>query len=295
MRGFAPLLARARRRRHRGGSRGRERGASGMVGGARDDDARARARADRKLPAPRSAIQQRACRCSGRRRTFVDARDRSWKSASPTRPPQAARRSGPTCARVFSEIAPRYDLLNHLLSFNIDRRWRRRALARARLERGARRHVPRPLRGNARRRRGAGAAARVRGLHRRRRLRRADAARRGRARRRASVLAPVAADALQLPLARRLDARRDRGVRDPQRRVARPRAARGAPRAGAGRAVRDPRVLDAALGVVRALYHVYFHHVLPVIGGVISGHRTAYRISRARSRTFPPSRRSRDA
>ena len=32
--------------------------------------------------------------------------------------------------RIFSEIAPRYDLLNHLLSFNIDRRWRRRAIAR---------------------------------------------------------------------------------------------------------------------------------------------------------------------
>jgi hypothetical protein len=31
--------------------------------------------------------------------------------------------------RVFSEIAPRYDLLNHLLSFNIDRGWRRRAIA----------------------------------------------------------------------------------------------------------------------------------------------------------------------
>src|SRR5437588_12661837 len=30
---------------------------------------------------------------------------------------------------IFSAIAPRYDLLNHLLSFNIDRFWRRRALA----------------------------------------------------------------------------------------------------------------------------------------------------------------------
>src|SRR6476469_9603522 len=29
---------------------------------------------------------------------------------------------------MFSAIAPRYDLLNHLLSFNVDRRWRRRAL-----------------------------------------------------------------------------------------------------------------------------------------------------------------------
>jgi len=31
---------------------------------------------------------------------------------------------------MFSAIAPRYDLLNHLLSFNIDRRWRRRAVNR---------------------------------------------------------------------------------------------------------------------------------------------------------------------
>src|SRR5205085_8643286 len=31
--------------------------------------------------------------------------------------------------QIFSEIAPRYDLLNHLLSFNIDRRWRRKAIA----------------------------------------------------------------------------------------------------------------------------------------------------------------------
>ena len=29
---------------------------------------------------------------------------------------------------LFSEIAPRYDLLNHVLSFNIDRRWRRQAV-----------------------------------------------------------------------------------------------------------------------------------------------------------------------
>lgn len=30
--------------------------------------------------------------------------------------------------RIFSEIAPRYDLLNHVLSLNIDRRWRREAV-----------------------------------------------------------------------------------------------------------------------------------------------------------------------
>ena len=53
--------------------------------------------------------------------------------------------------------------------------------------------------------------------------------------------------------------------------------ARSAPRARAGRAVRDPRVHDAALGDrARRCYHVYFHHLLPLVGGVISGHRTAY-------------------
>jgi demethylmenaquinone methyltransferase/2-methoxy-6-polyprenyl-1,4-benzoquinol methylase len=30
--------------------------------------------------------------------------------------------------RIFSEIAPRYDLLNHLLSLNVDRGWRRKAV-----------------------------------------------------------------------------------------------------------------------------------------------------------------------
>ena len=30
--------------------------------------------------------------------------------------------------RLFSEIAPRYDLLNHVLSMNVDRRWRRKAV-----------------------------------------------------------------------------------------------------------------------------------------------------------------------
>ncbi len=34
---------------------------------------------------------------------------------------------------IFSEIAPRYDLLNHVLSLNIDRRWRRKAVDRLQL------------------------------------------------------------------------------------------------------------------------------------------------------------------
>src|SRR4029078_3755697 len=31
--------------------------------------------------------------------------------------------------QMFSSIAPRYDLLNHLLSLNIDKSWRRRAVS----------------------------------------------------------------------------------------------------------------------------------------------------------------------
>jgi demethylmenaquinone methyltransferase/2-methoxy-6-polyprenyl-1,4-benzoquinol methylase len=42
------------------------------------------------------------------------------------------RKDAATIRSMFGEIAPRYDLLNHLLSFNVDRRWRRRAVALAR-------------------------------------------------------------------------------------------------------------------------------------------------------------------
>src|SRR6185436_3892372 len=40
--------------------------------------------------------------------------------------------------RTFSEIAPRYDLLNHLLSLNIDKGWRRKAIAELRFSRDPR-------------------------------------------------------------------------------------------------------------------------------------------------------------
>src|SRR5262245_10176534 len=37
--------------------------------------------------------------------------------------------------QIFSDIAPSYDLLNHLLSMNIDHRWRAAAIARLGVER----------------------------------------------------------------------------------------------------------------------------------------------------------------
>jgi demethylmenaquinone methyltransferase/2-methoxy-6-polyprenyl-1,4-benzoquinol methylase len=43
--------------------------------------------------------------------------------------PSAGRDREKQVRTIFSEIAPRYDLLNHLLSLNIDRAWRRRAIA----------------------------------------------------------------------------------------------------------------------------------------------------------------------
>jgi demethylmenaquinone methyltransferase/2-methoxy-6-polyprenyl-1,4-benzoquinol methylase len=49
-------------------------------------------------------------------------------------PSEAAPKAGADRERqvqqIFSEIAPRYDLLNHVLSLNIDRSWRRKAVDR---------------------------------------------------------------------------------------------------------------------------------------------------------------------
>lgn len=177
--------------------------------------------------------------------------------------------------QMFSDIAPRYDLLNHILSLNIDRAWRVKALralgwrdrpngtyldlCAGTLDVGAllTRHdgfggfvvgadfaVPMLRQGN-------GKAART-------------------------VLAPVGADALALPLANasvdgaivafgiRNVADLDAGLRE-VRRVVRP----------DGRLV----ILEFSTpssAIVRAGYHAYFHHVLPRIGRLVSGHRSAY-------------------
>ncbi|MFI5249308.1 MAG: ubiquinone/menaquinone biosynthesis methyltransferase [Gemmatimonadales bacterium] len=178
--------------------------------------------------------------------------------------------------RIFSEIAPRYDLLNHLLSANIDRVWRRKAIR----ELGWERHpdgiyldlCAGTLDVAAELSRQPGFAGTVVGADFAEPMLRAGD---GKAPR--TAVAPVAADALQLPLA-------DGAVR-------------GAVVAFGIRNVSD---LDAGLAetyrvlapgarfvilefsrphpaLVRALYHAYFHHVLPVIGGLVSGQPTAYR------------------
>ena len=187
---------------------------------------------------------------------------------------------------VFEQIAPRYDLLNHLLSLNIDRIWRRRALRALDWERApagdyldlcaGTLDVAAQLIGQC------GFDGFVIG---------ADFAvpmlRAGAGKAPSDRLGAVGADAQQLPLRDasvdgatvafgiRNVASLDAGLREAYR-VLRPNA----------RFVilefTTPRV-----AIVRMFYHLYFHRVLPLIGGIISGHHTAYRYLPASVAHFP--------
>lgn len=177
---------------------------------------------------------------------------------------------------MFSDIAPRYDLLNHILSFNIDRRWRRLALHELGWSR-------RPdgtyldlcagtLDVAARLARETGFQGRVVAADFAEPMVRAGVKKVSR-----TTVAPVVADALELPLANdsmdgaivafgaRNLADLDAGLREVLR-VLSP----------GGRFV----ILEFSVPRSRSIaaaYRLYFHRVLPVIGGLISGNRTAYR------------------
>ncbi|HJU90837.1 MAG TPA: ubiquinone/menaquinone biosynthesis methyltransferase [Gemmatimonadaceae bacterium] len=177
--------------------------------------------------------------------------------------------------RIFSEIAPRYDLLNHVLSFNIDRGWRAKAidaLAIGRAPAGAYLDLC------------AGTLDVAAELAARREFRGsvlgADFAepmlRRGRDKVRALPVRPVVADALQLPLPDRSVAGvivafgvrnfadLDHGLREAHR-VLIP----------GGRLV----ILEFSTprsAIVRLGYGLYSRFVLPLIGRLVSGHPTAY-------------------
>jgi demethylmenaquinone methyltransferase/2-methoxy-6-polyprenyl-1,4-benzoquinol methylase len=188
--------------------------------------------------------------------------------------------------QIFSEIAPRYDLLNHLLSLNIDRRWRRAAIAALDVERNPNGTYLDLCAGTldvsaelARSNRFAGFVV---GADFAEPMLRAGAGKVARAK-----LAPVAADAVELPIASaslagaivafgiRNVAGLDAALEEAMRVIA--------PR---GRLVilefSTPRTR-----FLRALYQVYFNRILPVIGGLISGHRTAYRYLPRSVANFP--------
>ena len=177
--------------------------------------------------------------------------------------------------QIFSEIAPRYDLLNHVLSLNIDRRWRRMAIAKLGVERDKGGLYLDLCAGTLD---VAAELSRLPGF--RGMVIGADFAepmlKAGASKIRGSRIAPVTADAVQLPLASgqlagaivsfgiRNVAGLDASLRESFRVLA-----------PGGRFVilefSTPRI-----SVLRALYRLYFHHVLPLIGRLISGHRTAY-------------------
>ncbi len=188
--------------------------------------------------------------------------------------------------RIFSEIAPRYDFLNHLLSFNIDRRWRGRAIRALQWARVPGGTYVDLCAGTLDVSAQLAAQQGFRG-----RIISADFAEpmlvAGRGKIGASNIRPVVADALALPLADgsadgalvafgiRNVADLDAGLAEVHR-VLKP---------GARFVILEFSTPPSA--VVRAGYHAYFHHVLPTIGGLISGHRTAYKYLPESVRHFP--------
>jgi demethylmenaquinone methyltransferase / 2-methoxy-6-polyprenyl-1,4-benzoquinol methylase len=212
-------------------------------------------------------------------------------------PKTAPDKSPDRIAGMFDAIAPRYDLLNHLLSAGIDRRWRARAIdslaltgqetlldvctgtADVALEARAR--------ATQAHRHGSTGAARVLGV---------DFAgamltlglQKVRAAGEQDHIALVRGDAMQLPAA---DASVDaatvafgvRNVQRPERACAE--MARVLKRGG--------RLAILEFGVpmipgISALYLWYFRRVLPLLGRFISGHTGAYSYLPASVGTFPP-------
>jgi demethylmenaquinone methyltransferase/2-methoxy-6-polyprenyl-1,4-benzoquinol methylase len=191
--------------------------------------------------------------------------------------------------RIFSEIAPSYDLLNHLLSFNVDKRWRRRALealAWTRAPEGV--YVDLcagTLDVSAELARRPGFAGRIIG---------ADFAepmlRAGRGKVAGAAVRPVVADALELPIGdgAASGAIVAFGIRNVQDLDACLREVRRVLAPGARFVILEFTTPRSA--VVRFGYHAYFHHVLPLIGGAVSGHRTAYKYLPQSVATFPDER-----
>jgi demethylmenaquinone methyltransferase/2-methoxy-6-polyprenyl-1,4-benzoquinol methylase len=188
--------------------------------------------------------------------------------------------------RIFSEIAPRYDLLNHLLSFNIDKRWRTQAireLAWTRVPDGTYLDLcAGTLDVGTQLTRESGFRGFVLGTDFALPMLEAGAGKADRAR-----LTAVNGDALELPYR---DASLDGaivafGIRNLADLPAGLREVRRVLRPGARFVILEFSTPGSAL--VRTGYHAYFHNILPWIGGIVSGHKTAYKYLPESVANFP--------
>jgi len=194
---------------------------------------------------------------------------------------------------LFSEIAPRYDLLNHVLSLNIDRSWREKAISRLAWRRDPTGRFLDACAGTmdlalelAGQEGFSGSVVAsdfaqpmlVQGAH------KLGAGRVG----------PVCGDALRLPFpdgafsgvtvgfgVRNL-ADLPRGLREFHRAL----------RPGARLVVLEFTTPPSRL--VRAGYLFYFHHILPLVGRIVSGHPWAYTYLPESVKDFPGPERLRD-
>jgi demethylmenaquinone methyltransferase/2-methoxy-6-polyprenyl-1,4-benzoquinol methylase len=191
-------------------------------------------------------------------------------------------------ASMFDAIAPRYDLLNHVLSAGIDKRWRARAIESLRLtDRDTLLDVCTGTADVALEARRRANVARVVGVDFAGAML-ALGARKVRAAAEASRIVLVRGDAMCLPVPdRNVDAITVAfGIRNVQRpEIACAEMARTL-RSGGRLAILEfgvPRIPG-----ISALYSWYFTRVLPLIGRAVSGHNAAYSYLPASVGTFPP-------
>lgn len=188
--------------------------------------------------------------------------------------------------RIFSEIAPRYDLLNHLLSFNIDKRWRTKAIRELAWDQAPAGTYLDLCAGTldvgTQLTKEAGFRGFVLGTDFALPMLQAGTGKVSR-----DILAPVNGDALELPY--RDDALDGAivafGIRNLADLGAGLREVRRVLKPGARFVILEFSTPGSAF--VRTGYHAYFHHVLPWIGGVISGHKTAYKYLPQSVANFP--------